>query len=171
MAACTPPIYSTAGSSQTSSLPQRTGQREVVLTVGNFQKQGRRICACIRSLEEPHAELKSPEASTPSFLHVPWLEFRLRLLISFLNACLCKSTVLCSFSLVRRFIYHQPWNNHTRFIFPERHSFKRLAAVLFGQLQSGISVTQHIASNCMCQREWSHKGNKSGSTNMGTAHV
>lgn len=52
-----------------------------------------------------------------------------------------------------------------RFIFPELQSLKCLTAVLFGQLQSGISVTQHIASKCMCQRERSDKGDKSGSAN------
>lgn len=51
------------------------------------------------------------------------------------------------------FIYHRPRNNHSRFIFPELHSFQRLTAGSFGQLQTGVSVTRHIASNCMCHRE------------------
>lgn len=111
--------------------------------------------ACRCSLEEPRAALKSPGSWTPSTLHVTWFA-------ADFNIGHSKPRVSHSSVLVMRFIYHQPWNNHARFIFPELRSFKRLTAGSFGQLQSRISVTQHIASNCMCQRERSDGGNKSG---------
>lgn len=103
---------------------------------------------------------KVSEASTLSSLHDTWSDTDF-----IFNVCLWKPRALHSSSLVMRFVYHQPWNNHARFIFPELHSFKRLTAVSFDQLQSGISVTQHIASNCTCQREWLDEDNKSGTVN------
>lgn len=110
-----------------------------------------------RSLVQ-HQTLLEPPGCLPCMSHGSTLT-------SFFNVCLWKPGVSHSSSLIMRFIYHQPWNNHSRFIFPELHSFKRLTAVSVGQLESRISVTQHIASNCMWQREWSDEGNKSGSAN------
>ena len=44
------------------------------------------------------------------------------------------------------------------FIFPKLQPFKCSTTGLFGQLRSGLSITQHSASNCICHRGPSEEG-------------